>query len=50
MLVERCLIWLSPEPCKYRGGGSQPIIGLCMGSPIKELETGLKELKELATP
>jgi len=39
-----------PEPDKYRGGCSQPIIELRTGSPLEELEKGLKELKELATP
>jgi hypothetical protein len=29
---------------------SQPNIGLSTGSPIEELEKGLKELKELAAP
>jgi hypothetical protein len=38
------------EPNKYRGGCSQPTIGLNMGSPMEELEKGLKELKGFATP
>ena len=29
---------------------SQPTIGLSMGSPMEELEKGLKELKRFATP
>ena len=33
------------EPDKYRGGCSQPTIGLSMGSPVKELEKGMKEVK-----
>jgi hypothetical protein len=39
-----------PESYKYRGRCSQSTIGLSMGSPIEELEKGLKELKEFATP
>ena len=38
-----------PEPDKYRGGCSQPTIWLSMGTPIKELEKGLKDLKGFAT-
>jgi hypothetical protein len=38
-----------PEADKYRGGCSQPTIGLSMGFPIKELKKGLKELKGFAT-
>jgi hypothetical protein len=30
--------------------GSQPISGLSMESPMEELEQGLKELNEFATP
>jgi hypothetical protein len=37
-------------PEKYRGGFYQPTIGLSTGSSIEELEKGLKELKEFATP
>jgi hypothetical protein len=37
------------EPGKYRGGCSQPTIGLSTGSPMEELEKGLKELKGFAT-
>jgi hypothetical protein len=37
-----------PEPYKYRGRCSQPI-GLSTGSPVEELEKGLKELKEFET-
>jgi hypothetical protein len=33
-----------PELDKYRGGCSQPTIGLNMGSPVEELEKGLKEM------
>ena len=39
-----------PEPYKYRDRCSQPTIGLIMGSPMEELEKGLKELKGFATP
>jgi hypothetical protein len=39
-----------PEPYKYRGRCSQPNNGLSTGSPIEELEKGLKELKGFATP
>jgi hypothetical protein len=39
-----------PEPYKYRGGCSQPTIGLSVGCPTEELEKGLKELKGFATP
>ena len=35
---------------KYRGGCLQPTIGLSMGSPMEELEKGLKELKGFAAP
>jgi hypothetical protein len=35
-----------PDPDKYRGGCSQPTIGLSTGSPMRELEKGPKELKE----
>jgi hypothetical protein len=38
------------EPDKYRGRRLKPIIGLSMGSPMEELEKGLKELKRFATP
>jgi hypothetical protein len=34
----------------YRGGCSKTTIGLSMGSPMEELENGLKELKGFATP
>jgi hypothetical protein len=37
-------------PDKYRGGCSQPTIGLSTRSPMKELEKGPKKLKELAAP
>jgi hypothetical protein len=33
------------EPDKYRGGCSQPTIGLSNGSPTEDLEKELKELK-----
>jgi hypothetical protein len=36
------------EPDKNRGGCSQPTIGLSTGSPMEELEKGLKELKSFA--
>jgi hypothetical protein len=39
-----------PEPYEYRGRCLQPTIGLSVGSPIEELEKGLKELKGFATP
>jgi hypothetical protein len=39
-----------PKPYKYRGGCSQPNIALSVGSSIKDLEKGLKELKGFATP
>ena len=35
-------------PEKYRGGCSQPSIGLSTGFPMDELEKGLKELKGFA--
>jgi hypothetical protein len=35
---------------KYRGGCSQPTIGLSTGSPMVELEKGPKKLKSFATP
>jgi hypothetical protein len=37
-------------PDKYRGGYSQPTIGLSTGSPMEVLEKGLKELKGFANP
>jgi hypothetical protein len=40
----------SREPDKYRDGCLQPIIGLSTGSPMEELEKGMKELKGFATP
>jgi hypothetical protein len=53
VLADRSLIYLSPEampePDNYRGGCSQPTIGLSTGSPMEELEKGLKELKGFAT-
>jgi hypothetical protein len=39
-----------PVPDKYRSGYSQPSIGLSIGSPMKELEKVLRELKGFATP
>jgi hypothetical protein len=36
-------------PYKYRVRCSQSMIGLSAGSPIEELEKGLKELKGFAT-
>jgi hypothetical protein len=36
-----------PVPEKYRGGFSQPTIGLSTGCPMKELEKGPMELKGL---
>jgi hypothetical protein len=36
-----------PEPDTYWGGCLQLTIGLSIGSPVKELEKGLKELKAL---
>jgi hypothetical protein len=38
-----------PVPDKYRSRCSQPKIGLSIGSPMEELEKGLKELKWFAT-
>jgi hypothetical protein len=37
-------------PDKYRGGYSQPTIGLNTGSSMEELEKGPKELKGFAAP
>jgi hypothetical protein len=37
-------------PDKYRSGCSQSSIGLSTGSPMEELEKGLKELKAFAGP
>jgi hypothetical protein len=37
-----------PVPGKYRSGCSQSYIGWNTGSPMKELEKVLKELKESA--
>jgi hypothetical protein len=37
-------------PDKYRSGCPQPSIERRKGSPIKELEKELKELKGFATP
>ena len=48
ILAERSLIYLPPD--KYRGGGSQPTIGLSIRSPMEELEKGPKELKETSAP
>jgi len=54
--ADKNLIYLSPkrealpEHGKYRGECLQPIIELRMGSPLEELEKGLKELKGFATP
>jgi hypothetical protein len=39
-----------PVPDKFRGGYSQSTIGLSTGSPMRELEKGSKELKELSAP
>jgi hypothetical protein len=39
-----------PEPDKYRGKCLQPTTGLSMGSPMEELEKGLKELKGFVAP
>jgi hypothetical protein len=47
--AERSWIWLSPErPCQSltnRDGYLQPTLGLSTGSPIEELEKGLKEME-----
>jgi hypothetical protein len=40
----------NPDPEKWSNGWSQPTIGLSMGSPVDELEKGMKELKRFATP
>jgi hypothetical protein len=37
-------------PDKYRGGCSQPTIGLSTGSPVEELVKGPKELKGFTVP
>ena len=37
-------------PDKYKGGCSQPAIGLSTGYPMEELEKGPKELKGFAAP
>jgi hypothetical protein len=37
-------------PDKYRGGCSEPTIGLSTGFPMKELEKELKELNGFAAP
>jgi hypothetical protein len=37
-------------PAKYRGGCSQPTIGVSTGSPMEELKKEPKELKRFATP
>ena len=39
-----------PVPDKYRSGCSQSSIGLSTGSPMKELEKGLKELEGFLIP
>jgi hypothetical protein len=39
-----------PVPDNYRGGCSQPSIGLSTGSPMEVLEKGHKELKGFAAP
>ena len=39
-----------PVPDKYRGGCSKKTIVLIMGSPMKELEKGPKELKGFEVP
>jgi hypothetical protein len=39
-----------PEPDQYKGGCSQPTSRLSTGTPMEELEKGLKELKGFATP
>ena len=38
-----------PESDKCRGKFSQTTTGLSMGSPMEELEKGLKEMKVFAT-
>ena len=40
----------TPEPDKYRGGCSQPPIGLSTVFPMEELEKELMELKGFAVP
>ena len=37
-----------PETDKYRGGCSESTIRQSMGSPMEELEKGLKELRKFA--
>ena len=39
-----------PKPDKFRGRCSKPTIELSVGSPVEELEKGLKELKGFAAP
>jgi hypothetical protein len=38
-----------PETYKYRSVHSQPTIGLSVGSPVEEIEKGLKEMKGFPT-
>jgi hypothetical protein len=38
------------EPDKYRGRCSQPAFGLSTGTPVEELEKGLKELRGFSAP
>jgi hypothetical protein len=57
--TKKCL-WKEPDidvfwealtkPYKYKGGYSHPNIGVNMGSPMEELEKGLKEPKGFETP
>ena len=46
---DRAVSWeVLPQPDKYRC--LQATIGLIKGSQVEELEKGLKEMKEFATP
>ena len=38
------------EPYTYRGRCYQPTFGLCVGSPMEELEGRLEELKGFTAP
>jgi hypothetical protein len=46
----KLVLYFQNKPDRYRGGSSQPTIGLTVGSPMKELEKGLKELRGGCSP
>jgi hypothetical protein len=49
LLTEACYSCLqrgSTVPDKYRDGSSQPTVGLSIGSPMKKLKKGPKELMD----